>query len=185
MRQYQIGCVVEPWINLTPPIRGGVFRLYPEQEDVLSSDDDLSVASTLTASTNTTRHNSNESLPDRCRRRKDGPPSRPPPKRHVDEAFVTKLVQGEIDDNLRDYPSLDTDTQQSINQKFRALHQRVKDEGYYYCNLSEYAKESSRYALLFMCFLVTLRTGWYLTSAGFLGLFWVCSNHHPHGLGAC
>ena len=181
MRQYQIGCVVEPWTNFTPPIRGGVFRLYPDQEDVLSSDDDLSVASTLNASTSSTRHNSNESLLESCRKRKDGA-TKPPPKRHVDEALVTKLVQGEIDDNLRDYPSLDTETQQSINQKFRVLHQRVKDEGYYYCNPSEYAKEASRYALLFLCFLVTLRTGWYLTSAGFLGLFWVCSNHPPEYL---
>ncbi len=176
MQRYQVGRVVEPWINFTPPIRGGIFRLYPEPEDVLSSDDDLSVASTLYGSTSS-RHNSNESLPNSCRRRKDGvQPDRSPLNRCVDEAFITKLIQGEIDDNLRDYPSLDTDTQQEINQKFQALHRRVNDEGYYSCNLTEYAKEAGRYALLFTCFFVALRMGWYLVSAAFLGLFWVSSD---------
>lgn len=173
MHHYQVGRIVEPWVNFTPPIRGGVFRLYPEQDDPTSSDDDLSVASTLDEYS--TAEKSPSDLPSgSCRRRKDEVVShRSPANRAAVDAYVAKLIQGEIDDNLRDYPSLDAETQHSIDVKFQALHQRVKDEGYYHCDLTQYAKEMSRYAILFICFIGTLHAGWYLVSAAFLGLFWV------------
>ena len=173
MHHFQVGRVVEPWINFTPPIRGGVFRLHPEQEDLASSDDDLSVASTLNEYS-TAQEDSKELPPGSCRRRKDEAPShRSPADRAVVDAYVAKLIEGEIHDSLRDYPSLDADTQHSIDLEFQALHQRVKDQGFYHCNLTEYLKEISRYAILFTSFCVALHAGWYLLSAALLGLFWV------------
>lgn len=173
MRLYQIGTIVGPWVNFTPPIRGGTFRLYPEQEDIASSDDDISEASTLNECS-TVEDTPHTAPSGSCRRRKDEVVShRSPTDRAVVDTFVAKLIQGEIDDNLRDYPSLDADTQNAIDVKFKALHQRVKDEGYYNCDFSQYAKEISRYAILLACFIFTLRAGWYLVSAAFLGVFWV------------
>ena len=175
MHLYQIGRVVEPWTNFRPPIQGGIFQVQPDSDDSEVSDDDLSDASTINA-LSATSSVSEESFDEGCRRRRDGQSSTKSPKDSAwSQAYVAKLMQGEVDDNVRDYPSLDADTQRSIDLKFQALHQRVKDEGYYVCHFSEYMKELSRYAFLFACFLVTLRTGWYLTSAACLGLFWVCT----------
>ena len=173
MRLYQIGCIVEPWINLRPPIRGGIFREHPEEEALLDSDDDLSTASTITAFS-TASDTSQDSSDEAYTRRKDRALSNGYSEhKEWSQAYVAKLIQGEVDDNIRDYPSLDADTQGAINLKFQALHQRVKDDGYYHCHFGEYMKELSRYALLFACFYGTLRAGWYLVSAAFLGLFWV------------
>lgn len=93
------------------------------------------------------------------------------------ESYTAKMVQKEIDDDIRIYPSLDSTTQQDIDKKFQALHERVKIEGFYDCHFQEYAKELCRYTLLFAIFLVSLRYGWYMTSAAFLGLFWVSLPH--------
>ena len=88
------------------------------------------------------------------------------------ETFAAQAVRKEIEQDMEDYPSLDQDTQCGITQKYRALHKRVQEEGYYDCRYVEYAKESIRYLALFLCFVVTLRSEWYITSACFLGIFW-------------
>ncbi|UKZ52671.1 hypothetical protein TrVGV298_006452 [Trichoderma virens] len=62
--------------------------------------------------------------------------------------------------------------QQGVVNRYRALHQQIRDEGLYNCRYVEYGKEMLRYTTLFMCFLFALRHGWYMTSAVFLGLFW-------------
>jgi delta8-fatty-acid desaturase len=85
---------------------------------------------------------------------------------------ILDAMQSEIDDNKARYPSVDADTQNEIDSKFKALHQRVHDEGFYTCRYSQYAKECTRYALLFTLFILTLRAQWYKTSAVFLGFFW-------------
>ncbi|KAF2470512.1 delta 8-(E)-sphingolipid desaturase [Lindgomyces ingoldianus] len=87
-------------------------------------------------------------------------------------AYATTMEQKEIAEGILDYPSLDEETQQSIRLHYRALHQEIINRGLYQCRYSEYGKESIRYAVLFCAFLYLLLTGWYLTSAIFLGLFW-------------
>ena len=96
----------------------------------------------------------------------------PPPYASAD-IYASIAVQKEIDDDIRNYPSLDLKTQRDITLKYQALHQRVKDEGFYDCRYTEYGKELIRYSLLFAIFFTALRCEWYLTSAAFLGLFWV------------
>ena len=88
-------------------------------------------------------------------------------------SYTAKVVQQEIDDGVRGYPSVDGETQRKITAKYRVLHQRIETEGYYDCRYSEYGKELIRYSLIFAAFITTLRYEWYLTSACFLGLFWV------------
>ena len=136
MHLYQIGRIVEPWVNLRPPLRGGIVRLHPEKEDLVNSDDDLSVAASVNAFSRAS-HRHQESFDNTSRRRQDEDSSDKPQGYHAwSQAYVTKLVQGDVDDDLRDYPSLDADTQRSINLKFQALHQRVKEDGYYHCNFN-------------------------------------------------
>jgi delta8-fatty-acid desaturase len=93
------------------------------------------------------------------------------------ETYTSSAEQQEIDNDARDNPSLDAETQLEITKKYQVLHQRVKDEGFYDCHYIEYGKEMIRYSLLFATFITCLRTGWYMTSAAVLGLFWVYS--HP------
>lgn len=90
------------------------------------------------------------------------------------ERYATELEKKEVEDGLRDNPSVDFETQQAIALEYRALHLQIKDQGLYACRFSEYGKESIRYGLLFASFLYLLHIGWYLTSAIALGLFWVC-----------
>ena len=88
-------------------------------------------------------------------------------------AYTDWAVQQNFDQCLRDYPSIEPAVQHDIVRRYRLLHQQVRDEGLYECRYGEYAKEMVRYVTLFAIFLFTLRHGWYMTSAVFLGLFWV------------
>ena len=69
--------------------------------------------------------------------------------------------------------------QEDIVTKYRDLHQKVQDLGLYTCPSIEYGKELARYLTLFTAFILFLRSGWYMTSAVFLGLFWVSTKFYP------
>lgn len=86
---------------------------------------------------------------------------------------IEAIEQREIDEGISEWPSLDAETQRNITLEYRALHEQVKLHGLYNCRYSEYGKEMIRYSILFTAFLVLLRAEWYLTSAIFLGMFWV------------
>lgn len=165
MGKYQIGRISGTWINFTPPIRGGTFR-QDIHEDITSEP-----SNTIT----TNAEIGHPSDPDtRSRSPSDGPKSTSTASRTgVDN---TTAVEQAFDVDVKDYPSVDRETQQGIVQKYRELHNKVKREGYYDCRYKEYAKELSRFVTIFAIFLASLRAGWYITSAAFLGLFWV--RHH-------
>ena len=215
MNKYRIGRIAGPWVNFTPPIRGGIYRSAAEDDSTSSSDDDDSdspLASSASSNSSTTsidlienvkldrpyladshlinrsRHIAKPSpatgTSDSAVRYGDVPSrvSASMPKRRIatfnpehksSEDYTSFAVQNEIDSDIRHYPSLDAATQHKITKKYQALHQRVKDEGFYDCRYVEYGKELLRYSALFALFIVCLRAGWYLTSAAFLGLFWV------------
>jgi hypothetical protein len=143
-------------VNFTPPIRGGTFRTQSEAIAPIDHATGLDVS--LAAPYALTRVRTNDST--------DTDAS------SVDD-YISRAVQGEINSDMKDFPSLDMQTQREINLKYRALHDRVAREGFYQCRYSEYGKEAIRYTTLFALFLLTLRSGWYITSAAFLGLFWV------------
>ncbi len=206
-----MGRIDLPWVNFTPPIRGGLFRQLGDDETTSSSDDDDLDSSRGSANSSSTSIDTiKSSLPptpraalrksiyspkgstiDELRRpittQVDIEPSgngladnptntrndKPEVHHQSPTVYVTSTVQKEIDDNVHDYPSLDAITQRNITIKYQALHQRVKDEGFYDCRYREYAKEAVRYVALFSVFFIALRSGWYMTSAAFLGLFWV------------
>jgi len=187
MQRYRIGRLINPWKNRTPPIRGGAFA-DPDEIDLTesNSDSDLSDATTICAhstSSDDVQHHDNArlrnvtkqgvvgDLPGATLTKRSPPPI--PQRDAATEALIQKTIQGEIDDNIRDYPSLDSRTQREIEDRYRALHDRVKNEGYYECHYREYAKELARYLTIFTLFMTTLLHGWYWTSAALLGLFWV------------
>lgn len=200
MHKFRIGRILGPWTNLAPPIRGGVYRACPdsqeqEYEDALesyNSEDDSAAASDSgisLASSNTSvdLDEANNRLllrkrasRERSQMRKDinigGDGSLNSNDSNVNEtkeAYTARIIQQAVDAGIRDSPSLDAATQQNIKLKYQALHQRVKEEGYYDCRYSEYAKELTRYSILFALFVVCLQYGLYTASACFLGCFWV------------
>lgn len=82
------------------------------------------------------------------------------------------IRQGELNDRSN-FPSLDPNIQDGIATKYKLLHRRIQNEGLYRCSYIEYGKEIARYTALFGTFFYTLSCGSYMTSAVFLGLFWV------------
>lgn len=101
-------------------------------------------------------------------------PSAPFPTEKLSrEAYTAALEQKEIADGIRNYPSLDPETQEAIRAEYKALHKLVQEQGHYKCRYSEYGKEMIRYTMLFCTFLYFVRIEWYMTSACFLGMFWV------------
>lgn len=146
MNKYRIGCIEGQWKNFTPPIQGGKFEkrasVLAEKNEALDSKGLLSLSEA-----------SSLDVSKSC-------------------DYTTTIIQSEVDADVAKYPSLDAKTQAEITQKFRLLHQRVHDEGYYDCRFGEYGKEMARYATLFALFGFFLHLGWYTTSACFLGLFW-------------
>ena len=205
MNKYRIGRIAGPWVNFTPPIRGGVHRDNIEAAQEGSDDEDCddtssswssrleSINSSTTSIDSITNGDVGHSarLNSRSKEKFDPYSS----SVHQDQAaerriqssnaqinnhhrlsptdYTSSAVQKAIDDDIRDNPSLDAGTQRAITLKYQALHQRVKDEGFYDCHYIEYGKEIIRYTLLFSLFFTFLRAEWYLTSACFLGLFWV------------
>ena len=162
MHRFRIGVVNLPWDNFVPPIQGGVFRKYDglelEDEDCF---DDSGYSSEGTSSLTTADELQELNM-------------RQIANNHMlsGEEYIAGEVRKNIEADLAKYPSLDAATQRDIAIKFQALHKRVQNEGFYDCRMSEYAKEMSRYTLLFALFVGFLSQGWYLTSGCFLGLFW-------------
>jgi delta8-fatty-acid desaturase len=95
------------------------------------------------------------------------------PSEHSRASYIEALEEKEIADGLSGFPSVDAETQLAITMEYRALHQRIKDQGLYQCRYSEYGKELIRCALIFGVFISLLRAEWYLLSSVFLGIFWV------------
>jgi delta8-fatty-acid desaturase len=194
MKRYRIGKIIGQWKNMTPPIQGGVYHVQEEDDAELPSlhasivTDDDKVDSGIDCDTASDTSSIDLSI-------KKGPHKRlvygqdnaieridsavdiaykdnDVPRLRSPAEYVANTVQEEIDADVAKYPSLDFDTQRDIALKFEALHQRVKDEGFYQCRFIEYGKEMVRYSTLFALFIFTLKKEWYFVSACFLGLFW-------------
>lgn len=206
MKAYRIGRKpMGPWTNMTPPIRGGIYRrpsISPSDDcptlhvlDAALSDDgastgcdhviDLSpclarkpvaairIPGTADPEKTAGLDHADEKTGLLAAAGDEAAIPNAPVIRMSPEQYTDWAVQQEIEQGLRDYPSLDPMVQQDIVARYRLMHQQVIDQGLYECHYIEYAKEMTRYSILFSLFLVTLHYCWYLTSAVFLGLFWV------------
>lgn len=165
MRRYRIGRIDGRWTsNFIPPIQGGTFRPLEKHDNGDESDSPVdSFMESESSGSDLSRTASMKEM----RVEQNKPKVFPTP-----EQYTAGRVQHQIDEDLFKYPSVDGVTQQSIAKRFQALHQRVRDDGYYDCQYSEYGKEMIRYTTLFALFAICLSRGWYFVSACFLGLFW-------------
>ncbi|KAH6655846.1 fatty acid desaturase [Truncatella angustata] len=206
MKAYRIGRKhVGPWINMAPPIRGGIYTKEEALvEDVSDSDTDVDGANTT--EDDCSGQSSHSSLTSECssidaqevqqliaKRRFNGRTDAGTAKSDASAAismtaseYTEKCMQAEIDRDVSVYPSLNPLVQAEIIQKYRQLHQKVRDAGLYDCPFLEYGKEMARYTTIFTIFMVALRYEWYMTSAVFLGLFWhqIMFTAHDAGHGA-
>ncbi|KAI4090575.1 MAG: hypothetical protein LQ344_004622 [Seirophora lacunosa] len=145
MNRYRIGRVSAPWVNFTPPIRGGKFS--PS-----TSDGPPSTPKSLSIHAHASSRPSSVEEPTPEAKTFSSPPPPSPneipaggadasqlPSKGPDNARIVKQA---LKDDMENYPSLDTETQQHIVQKYRDLHEEVKVGGYYDCRYQEYAKES-------------------------------------------
>ncbi|KAG9528519.1 fatty acid/sphingolipid desaturase, partial [Aureobasidium melanogenum] len=153
MRAYRIGRIAQPWRNLEPPIRRAAIRQHHDTSYDEKTQGDIILDETEA-----------RSIQDKADALKAEHSSR--------MAFTSAMEQKEIAEGLASMPSVDEHTQLAIAMDFRALHERVKNEGFYDCPYIEYGKELIRYSLLFGTFIYFLRAEWYLISACFLGMFW-------------
>lgn len=162
MYRFRIGKVESPWDNLVPPIQCGLSRVQEQERWAQDGDGDSGYSSEISESN-----------------AEDGAGVSGPISTTDVDAYhthsaqcIADLIQSELQADLAMYPSLDSATQRSISDKFQALHERVRAEGFYECRPWEYAKEMAIYALLFVLFAFCLHRGWYASSACFLGLWW-------------
>ena len=214
MKTYRIGKVQEPWTNLVPPIRSNVYAEKKKNADSdekrhdtsdsliprVDSLEAIDVEQAIVIDQYKSKHKYQESR-DYCDSEKctgaslhdEGQlPLQQSKLKTTDVSTMSRaqytamLEQDEIDQGIRDLPSLDVDTQRAITLEYRAMHEQIKKQGLYNCRYSEYYKEMVRYSLLLLIFILFLRAEWYLTSACFLGMFWVSSflfrRHHSQVL---
>ncbi|KAJ5572908.1 hypothetical protein N7450_009892 [Penicillium hetheringtonii] len=173
MLSFQIGRIQGNWVNFLPVIQGGKFRPY--EEETCSSEEDL-----------TSQDNSSQdgSLPPSpifdaidsqtvTRRRRTSPDtdsstSTPPTEdSHSKFGFLDARTRNEIALDRSKYPPLDFACQENIKQKYRALNQRMLDEGLFDCNYWAYFIECCRYSLFATLFYVFLRMA---HDAGHMGI---------------
>lgn len=188
MKKFRIGKVHLPWANLDPPIRSPDYYKNLEiaqkgrsatrtGHKKSKSSIDLSAAAAAISKKLSSSGTCvcNTPATDKLPLSKTDTVDTAWHKAQNREQHAIDLEKKEIEQGLKDNPPVDVETQQAILLDYRALHEQIKAEGLYQCRYSEYAKESIRYAALFSAFLAFLHFKWYLTSALFLGLFWVHS----------
>ncbi|PGH16594.1 hypothetical protein AJ79_01700 [Helicocarpus griseus UAMH5409] len=179
MNSFQIGRIEGRWINFLPPIQGGKFRSYNEDEPDTpelnyedSSEQDISdpPSPIFEPGESTARFRGPASSVSSI---SSSPPSTPSKMdREARPLFLDARTQQEIIMDRAKYPPLDPKSQDFIVEKFRALRQQLKDEGLYNCNYFAYLIEISRYTLLGALSYYFLTKGWYGTSGFFLGCMW-------------
>lgn len=177
MSSYQIGRIEGLWSNFLPPIQGGKFRLYTD--DACSSEEDLTSQDNSSQDGSIPPSPIFDAIDSKPIRRKKASPgtessmsTSPTPDSQPKPAFLDARTQKEIDFDIAKYPSLDTANQESIRQKYRALHDHFHAVGLFECNYFSYFIELCRYTLLASLSFFFLRIGWWATSGFFLGCFW-------------
>ena len=182
MNAYQIGTFQGRWRNFLPPIQGGRFRPYSQDQEDIDDGFEQCSSSQSTSPPDSPIFDAKDS-PGALRRRKDGYTTvsssssvsslgaesleHGPKLSHLDAT-----TQKEIDLDLAKYPPLDSATQDDIVRRYRQLNDRIRAEGLYQCNYTSYCIEACRYATLFTLFLLFLHWSWYCTSGLFLGMLW-------------
>ena len=177
MENYCIGRIEGRWKNFVPPLQGGIFRPYRGGNKELEEEDEgMCHMSSDSSRTPSPVFDTGEDLNIRWRgtSRHQSTASSISSVTDVDDgmSFLEAKTREYIDLDLAKYPSLDPATQDEIIRKYRLLDQRIRSEGLYNCDYTDYTIELTRYTFLFCMFFLFLRLGWYPISALFLGCLW-------------
>lgn len=189
MAKFRIGRVDGRWDNFLPPIQGGSFRPYTDQEDLptdVSDSNDGECSSQDESPPRSPLFDPVDQPTDILPRSRNVIPidletssissvsSANSEQAHNNPKLALKdaLTQKEIDLDLDRYPPVDAVIQEEIVGRYRLLYNRIIAEGLFECNYKAYLIELCRYSALFGISLLCLHCGWYGTSGLFLGFFW-------------
>lgn len=187
MKNFVIGKIQGTWENFLPPLHGGQFRPYIEDEDKVDESQEMNEELSEPECLSTpARSVSPASIFDDDRsflrdpsvlRRRQGSAVASSSSSMTsvsihDDMDLGELTRKNIEADLAKYPALDPETQGRIIKEYRKLDQRVRAAGLYNCNYFRYMKECARYLAFLSVSILSLHFGWYKTSALFLGLFW-------------
>lgn len=162
-KRFKIGKINEPWLNMLPPIQGGIYRTL---------DDD---------SYNTTKKCGQADV--------EIIPKIPQnvillkgmeeyyPIKTMDPIRDPKIVIDNYDNNLvkndlTDLPPMDYKTQRWLSMKYNELHKQVISEKLYDCPYIEYFYQFCINLVLGVGCLIFFKLEHYFISAVFLGFFW-------------
>ena len=174
MLKFKIGRIAERWENFIPPIQGGHFKKLEVEEDL---DSGSSVADESFSSSSSTAPPSPifDTVEKSGLRKRKQDASSTSSIASLDEPRIsakgTRLTTNASDD-LSNYPSLDSVSQDKIITAYRRLDTRIRAAGLYQCHYSAYALEVLRYTLIFSLSMFFLHTSHYFLAGCFLGLFW-------------
>ncbi|RMZ73678.1 fatty acid desaturase [Pyrenophora seminiperda CCB06] len=191
MNRYQIGRIQGRWKNFLPPIQGGKFRTQEELDRL--SDEEYAESCSSSEQETISSASSADNSPLFEPADKSSASIRNRNGKGIGRASSTSSISSvefeqdsvaprmsvldrrtleELDFDKAKYPSLDPATQDTITQKYRELQERIKREGLYECNYTDYGIECLRYASFLCAFIFLLRSGWYITSAIPLACLW-------------
>ncbi|OAR03098.1 hypothetical protein LLEC1_03451 [Akanthomyces lecanii] len=178
MQRYRVGRIHSPWKNFRPPIQGGAFRcaseIHEPHDESTSSKGSISSTSSRPSSpvfdpqepSVKHRHTSGA-------KRSASVSSQSTVDLDMDGmSYLDALTRERISLDLEKYPQPDIATQAHVIAKYRALYQRLIDEGYMVTSKSAYAIECCRYLALFCGSLICLKYGQYALGGLSLGLMW-------------
>ncbi|KJZ70412.1 hypothetical protein HIM_10216 [Hirsutella minnesotensis 3608] len=191
MLRYRIGKIEGLWRNFVAPIQGGTFRTLAEIKDASAvSSSSSSDADSAKGNSSCTPDSSRSPSPvfestghglkhrqGNSRNEFARPASEDPTVSIVSEtddgmSYLDSVTREHIRLDLDKYPSLEPETQANILAKYRALHQRVLDEGLYDLNLRGYAFDVCRYIACFLLSLLCLHWNQFALGGILLGHMW-------------
>ncbi|QPG75125.1 hypothetical protein FOA43_002468 [Brettanomyces nanus] len=165
-KRFSIGVIDHRWINLLPPIQGGIYSTHKEklQTDKLMSGEMKVTIKPKMPQGIIPKSGMSELCP--IVQSSSTNPIRDPEV--VVNNFDNRLVQKDLDS----IPSLDYDTQWFISLKYNELHDTLVKQGLFDCQYIEYFKQFCINFTLLMYVLIFFKTEHYFLSAVFLGFFW-------------
>jgi delta8-fatty-acid desaturase len=163
-KKFKIGIIDQPWINMLPPIQGGLYRKIDEEKDInskkLCGQVDAKIVPKIPQNI-VLLEGMEEYYP-----LKHNDPIRDP--RIVIDNYDNNLVRND----LHDLPPMDYKTQRFLSEKYKELHEKVIKEKLYDCPYIEYFHQFCINLTLGLYCLIFFKLKHYFISAFLLGIFW-------------